>query len=265
MAGRDVPQHAVMMTPVKESFDDSRTRLLSHSTREVIAIKHDTKRLDILKATAVPLAMMGIAGAVEKSAWAEIATQYNDAPKPRNVPIGKARGIDPGRVVWVRDPKAAHWGGDRVSVSDQWWMDKSTGQAGVDAMVSLLLLHVTGAESDSQAWKALFRYDGRRNGVAQQSAYRPGEIVAVKVNLNNSKPVVPTNLVNGAPVKAHSYPYAAAEGGDEGQTGVTLTGKNHRGSIKGPGQLHSIINTNQTPTRMARLKPILRSSICLHR
>ena len=53
--------------------------------------------------------------------------------------------------------------------------------------------------------------------------------------------------MNVALVKGHSYPYAAAEGGDEGQTGVTLTGKNHYGSVKG-GELHSIINTNQGGT-----------------
>ena len=57
-----------------------------------------------------------------------------------------------------------------------------------------------------------------------------------------------TYLVNSRCLRAHSYPFAAAEGGDEGQTGVTLTGKNHFGSIKGPGELHGIINTNQGGT-----------------
>jgi Domain of unknown function (DUF362) len=55
-------------------------------------------------------------------------------------------------------------------------------------------------------------------------------------------------LINLALLKAHSYPFAAFEGGDEGQTGVTLTGKNHFGSIKGPGELHHLINTNQEGT-----------------
>ena len=35
-----------------------------------------------------------------------------------------------------------------------------------------------------------------------------------------------TYLVNVALLKAHSYPYSSDEGGDEGQTGVTMTGKN---------------------------------------
>jgi hypothetical protein len=317
-------------------------------------VKHSSSRREILKATAASFALAGIPGVLEDPALAELLTKYNYAPKQRNVPLGVARGIYPGRVVWVRDPRAAHWSGNRESVSDQWWMDASTDQDRVDLMVSLLIQKVTGAKTDNEAWKAIFNYYGQRYGKTKERVYRAGEIVAVKVNLNNSKPVVPTNLVNVSPqvtlavvrqlvhhagvaprdiivydaqrdiypgllnkiwneykdvrfvqrdapdpkhqahpaygtirgleqaqwvegqtysanhydnarfipqqikdatylvnvalVKGHSYPYAAAEGGDEGQTGVTLTGKNHFGSIKGPSELHSIINTNQGGT-----------------
>jgi uncharacterized protein (DUF362 family) len=308
-------------------------------------------RRKVIKSAAATVALMGLPHVLESQAPGEGTTRYNYAPKSRNVPLGKARGVHPGRVVWVHDPKAAHWNGNRKSVADQWWMDTSTDQARVDAMVSLLIQKVTGAKTDDEAWKAIFNDYGQRYGKTKERVYRAGELVAVKVNLNNSKPVVPTNLVNvspqvtlavvrqlvhhagvapgdiiiydaqrniypgllvkiwneykdvrfvqsGAPdpvhqkhpaydaihgleqadwvegqtysadhfdnarfiprqiknatylvnialVKGHSYPYAAAEGGDEGQTGVTLTGKNHFGSIKGPSELHSIINTNQ--------------------
>ncbi len=318
---------------------------------------HDSTRRELLKASAASLALAGLPGVLGSAALAEILTKYNYAPKQRNVPLGLARGIHPGRVVWARDSKAAHWSGNRESVTDQWWMDTSTDQERVDAMISLLVRNVTGAATDEEAWRAIFSYYGKRYLGTNAFAYRPGEIIAVKVNLNNSKPVVPTNLVNvspqatlavvrqlvnhvhvaprdilvydaqrdiypglldkiwteykdvrfvqrGAPnpehqkhpaygeihgleqanwvegqsysanrydnarfipqqvkeatyivnvalVKGHSYPYAAAEGGDEGQTGVTLTGKNHFGSIKGPGELHSIINTNQGATTHA--------------
>jgi hypothetical protein len=320
-------------------------------------MKHSSGRREILKATAASLALAGIPGALENPALAELLTKYNYAPKQRNAPLGIARGIYPGRVVWARDPKAAHWGGNRESVSEQWWMDASTDQHRVDSMVSLLIQRITGAKTDDEAWGAIFNYYGQRYKGTNKNSYRQGEIVAVKVNLNNSKPVVPTNLVNVSPqvtlavvrqlvrhagvaprdivvydaqrdiypgllnkiwreykdvrfvqrgvpdpehqahpaygkiygleqaqwvqgqtysanhydnarfipqqikdttyivnvalVKGHSYPYAAAEGGDEGQTGVTLTGKNHFGSIKGPSELHAIINTNQGGTSHA--------------
>ncbi|MGA7340580.1 MAG: DUF362 domain-containing protein [Terracidiphilus sp.] len=317
-------------------------------------MKNECSRRDLLKATAASVALLGIPNALDRQALAELVTQYNYAPKQRNVPLGVARGIHPGRVAWARDPKAAHWSGDRESVPDQWWMDASTDQARVDAMLSLVLRTITGAATDEGAWDAIFAYYGRQTLGQAAKKYCAGEIVAVKINLNNSKPVVPTNLVNVSPqvalgmvrqlvkhvgvrpsdilvydaqrdiwpgmldriwneygdvcfvqknapdpahqkhpafgaihgleqanwvlgqsysadhfdtaryipqqvmeasyivnialVKAHSYPYAASEGGDEGQTGVTLTAKNHFGSIKGPGELHSIINTNQGGT-----------------
>ena len=61
-----------------------------------------------------------------------------------------------------------------------------------------------------------------------------------------------TYLVNVALLKAHSYPYASAEGGDEGQTGVTMTGKNQFGSIKGTPELHDAINTIFSTGSIAR-------------
>lgn len=55
-------------------------------------------------------------------------------------------------------------------------------------------------------------------------------------------------LVNLAQLKCHSYPYSNMEGGDEGQTAVTLTGKNNFGSIEGPSDLHAVMNTNRDAT-----------------
>lgn len=51
--------------------------------------------------------------------------------------------------------------------------------------------------------------------------------------------------MNLALLKSHSYPYNDMEKGDSGQTGITMTGKNHFGSIKGTPELHSAINTDQ--------------------
>ncbi len=284
---------------------------------------------------------------------AEISTRYNFEPKQRNVPLGTARGVYPGRVVWARDPKAAHWTGHLESATDQWWMEGSTDQPRVDAMLSATLRKLTGAATDDEAWKTIFTYYGHARGL-DKTGYHSGEIVAVKVNLNNSSIQGPGNIVNVSPqvalamvrqlvehahvpagdivvydvrrdiypglltkiwseykdvrflqadppdpaqpknpgygnyhgleaaqwvegvsysantyhdaklipqqimdatyivnlalLKAHSYPYAASEGGDEGQTGITMTGKNHFGSIKGTPELHYAINTNQGAT-----------------
>ena len=49
-----------------------------------------------------------------------------------NTPVGVARGIHPGRVVWARDPSATKWAGNWQQKSDQWWLDENTDQARVD-------------------------------------------------------------------------------------------------------------------------------------
>jgi hypothetical protein len=56
-----------------------------------------------------------------------------------NSPIGTAKGIHPGRVVWIRDPDATSWDGSKGS----WWDDDNTNQKVVDSMVSEVLQQLT--------------------------------------------------------------------------------------------------------------------------
>jgi len=278
----------------------------------------------------------------------------NYGPQHRNMPVGVARGICPGRVVWVRDPKAAQWSGNLNSTVDHWWMDRNTDQARVDAMMSATLQKLTGARTDEEAWKRIFTYYNQLARGMKARGYHDDEVVAVEINLNNSaaagignyvnespqvtlamvrqlvlhahvpaskvvvydarriiypalltkiwgefkdvrfvqnqesqtvQPVHPgygnyhglepadwvegvtysannyneakliprqikaaTYLVNLALLKAHSYPYSSEEGGDEGQTAISMTGKNHFGSIKGTPELHAAINTDNDGT-----------------
>ena len=66
-------------------------------------------------------------------------------------------------------------------------MDASTDQTRVEAMLSVTLRQLTGAASDDQAWKSIFTYyNGHARGL-EKTGYHAGEIVAVKVNLNNRK------------------------------------------------------------------------------
>jgi len=60
-----------------------------------------------------------------------------------------------------------------------------------------------------------------------------------------------TYIINMALLKAHSFPYNTMEDGDEGQTGISMCGKNHFGSIQGTWELHGAINTNQEAVKNA--------------
>ena len=285
------------------------------------------------------------------------AVGFDWKPGVSNAPIGEARGIYPGRVVMARNPLATKWAGNWKLNEDQWWLDKNTDVTKVNEMLSATLQRLTGTNKDKDAWDRIFKfYNQKVRGISKQGC-KPGEIVLVKINLNNSsltkvdnqtdaspqmvlsmvrqlvynagvnqkdilvydarraiypymlleiwkefkdvrfvqgkpldksQPVNPaygdytgleiadwvegisysagnfkdakliprqvkegTYLVNLALLKLHSYPYNYMEDGDEGQTAITMTGKNHAGSIKGTPELHSILNTKQEGTKNA--------------
>ncbi len=315
---------------------------------------HNFSRRDVLKATGASLACLGVSNILTPQVEAEIATRYDYAPKTRNVPLGDSRGIFPGRVAWIRDPKAAFWSGDLHSTSDQWWMDANNDQTRIDAMLSATIRNLAGAANDAEAWDKVFAYHNQQTRGRERRGYRKGEVVAIKVNLNNSSTAGTGNIINTSPqvtlavvrqlvhhagvapsdivifdarrmiypallqkiwgefkdarfvqnapadpaqprnpvygdyrkleaadwvegisysantyrdarfiprqimeaeylinlalIKAHSYPYSPEEGGDEGQTALSMTGKNQFGSIKGTPELHAAINTNQEGT-----------------
>lgn len=287
----------------------------------------------------------------------KIATDFNFIVAKSNDPKGIGRGINPGRVVWTRDPLATKWKGNWQARTDQWWLDSNTDQNRVDAMLRAVLLKLTSTTTDEEAWDGIFKYYNKNSRGMENRGYQPGEVVAVKINLNNSSsgktdnltdatpqavlamvrqlvnqahvpqqdvivydarrymhPLILTKvwsefkdvrfvqepqpasnqpknpaygdyhgleqanwvqgieysngrykdaklipkqvydatyLVNFALLKAHSYPYNTMEDGDEGQTGITMCGKNHFGSIKGTPELHPSIDTDQEAVKNA--------------
>jgi hypothetical protein len=100
----------------------------------------------------------------------------SDAP---NTFIGTPRGINPGRVVWARDPSAVKWDGK----NGHWWDENASDQKKVDALLSASLQSLTSTPSDSAAWQALFTsYNKTHN---QGSAgYTKGQKILIKINQN---------------------------------------------------------------------------------
>ncbi len=98
--------------------------------------------------------------------------------EPPNTPMGVARGIFPGRVVWMWDSTATTWNG----TTGNWWSDTYTHQSVVDSMLTKSLFSLTGTSSESAAWDTLFRYFNVRHGKGN-TGYRAGEKIAVKINL----------------------------------------------------------------------------------
>ena len=101
---------------------------------------------------------------------------YSPALAP-NRPVGQGVGVNPGRVVWVHDPEATTWEGEGASPWDQ--VDPDA----IDAMVASGVRQLAGMADSEDAWAALFAQVDRRRGRAQPG-FRPGDTVAIKVNVN---------------------------------------------------------------------------------
>ena len=110
-----------------------------------------------------------------------IATSEDSAiaePQAANAPMGTARGINPGRVVWVHDPDATNWDGPG---NGHLWEAVHTDQKVCDEMVSSALRSLTGKATDKQAWDALFRHYNKIRGKGDVG-YKTGEKISIKVN-----------------------------------------------------------------------------------
>ncbi|MGC9327126.1 MAG: DUF362 domain-containing protein [Candidatus Hinthialibacter sp.] len=125
------------------------------------------------------VALGGIAAVITDSLQAEPAAVVLTSPEGPNQPMGEARGIHPGRVVWVQDFDAATWN----EKDGLWWDDGNTDQQTVDAMFSQSLQALTGKNTDAEAWDALFRHHNQTEGRGD-SGYQEGEIITIKLNCN---------------------------------------------------------------------------------
>jgi len=111
-----------------------------------------------------------------------VPARWTPAEKP-NQPVGEAKGIFPGRVVWAHDPVVAKWDGD--TETGGWWEDRFTEPALAAEMLNDTLRMLTGGKSGKDAWEALFRQYNVTHGRGNVG-YRPGEKVTVKLNMNCS-------------------------------------------------------------------------------
>jgi gluconolactonase len=93
-------------------------------------------------------------------------------------PIGEAKGIYPGRVVWVHDPEATEWAGPGDGHP---WESSHTSLPRVSGMISRSIQELTGADSDAGAWEKLFRYFNKKRGKGR-AGYKKGEKIVIKVN-----------------------------------------------------------------------------------
>lgn len=99
-----------------------------------------------------------------------------------NRPIGLARGIYPGRVVWVHNPDATEW--DPSLNNDpvlRYWDDVHTSATVVQRMMKDGVCKLAGIDDANAAWEALFQSFNRDYGRGDVG-YIEGQTIAIKVN-----------------------------------------------------------------------------------
>jgi hypothetical protein len=104
-----------------------------------------------------------------------------DAVVSPNQPIGVAKGIFPGRVVWVHNPNAVNQNCNPSLLNHAWWMAENNNQPAIDSMISAAIDSLTGQKSDSAAWQALFKYNNESRGKGAVD-YVAGEKIFIKIN-----------------------------------------------------------------------------------
>jgi hypothetical protein len=96
--------------------------------------------------------------------------------KPK--PLGVAKGIHPGRVIWVHDPEVTDWKGPG---DGRWWEGKRVKQERVDAMLARTVCELTGEPTVAKAWPRLFQHLNQARGRGDVG-YSTGERIAIKPN-----------------------------------------------------------------------------------
>ncbi len=101
-----------------------------------------------------------------------------------NDPVGEAKGLFPGRVVWVHDEDATNenWTADSPEHATD---DSNLDQEIVNRMLSRGIRSLTESNTVAGAWEKLFRDYNYKHGKGRIT-YSEGEKIAIKLNLTNN-------------------------------------------------------------------------------
>lgn len=102
-----------------------------------------------------------------------------------NQPMGVAKGIFPGRVVWTHNPAATNENATNDYPNDGWFLDKNNNMQVIQSLVDKTILELTGTETLDVAWDSLFVYFNR-NHEKGEVGYQEGEIVFIKANATST-------------------------------------------------------------------------------
>ncbi len=148
--------------------------ILRNARRQFIRARYLSSGLLVIAAMAV-LAVFMVQHSTGSSAQELTKTGPDDGP---NEPIGIGNGVNPGRVVWVWDPKATN--ADNINAFEH-YKPQNTNQGVVNRMIVDGVKNLGGKTTLSESWDVIFRsfnYKKSQSG----KGYTKGEKIFIKVN-----------------------------------------------------------------------------------
>ncbi len=118
------------------------------------------------------------------------ANNFKSFNQDANKPMGNAKGINPGRVVWVWNPDATnenctntYSSGTEFNETDDdlYFCRKNNDQAVIDQMMADAVIKLAGNNSETEAWDTIFKYFNNEQGKGYVG-YDTSEIVFIKIN-----------------------------------------------------------------------------------
>ena len=104
-----------------------------------------------------------------------------------NQPVGKAKGVIPGRVVWVWDPKATNENCISSFAAQDWYFKpENTDQNIVRTMFRNGLTKLSNKNTIPDSWNVLFRYHNNKK-YQKNRGYIRGEKIFIKINQGTSR------------------------------------------------------------------------------
>jgi hypothetical protein len=117
----------------------------------------------------------------DKYVYAQRIPAFKTRDLTPNQPMGEAKGIFPGRVVWVHDPNATNESCNPGSYGHGWFLDENNNQTAIDAMLDTAVKVLSGENDIAEAWDTLFKYHNSNRGKGIVG-YQAGEMIFIKIN-----------------------------------------------------------------------------------
>jgi hypothetical protein len=109
---------------------------------------------------------------------------YGQVPKDGpNEPMGEAKGIHPGRVVWVWNPDATNEKFERNSLENYefFWQPENNNPDVISKMFQDGILKLTGEENLAKSWDVIFKHFNEKKLNQEKRIYKRGERFSSKL------------------------------------------------------------------------------------